>query len=285
MPSPRYTAYENSNFDEIQSNVIDYLYPITEHIGMYYVGTDLSLLFSMQIYSYAVMFIGLIFDVLLIIFVVVACLLIYSLLLISVETKTFEIGVMRLIGLTKGGFIGLILTQSAMFVFPSVILGFILSIPCIWFVYSMLFNDDLGFSPSVFPGWYASIQALLIGIFIPLLSSIVPIKRAISKNLTDALNTQRANNSGIIVTFTNNSSKNIIPYVLFGSITVLFGISIYYFLPLSLLTMNFGMVLAIFITILMGMLLGLTLFVSNLQGILEIILVYVFFFWERQSMR
>ena len=61
-------------------------------------------------YDYAVMFIGLIFDILLIIFVVVAILLIYSLLLISVETKTFEIGVMRLVGLTKLGFVGMILT-------------------------------------------------------------------------------------------------------------------------------------------------------------------------------
>jgi len=64
----------------------------------------------METYSYAVMFIGLIFDVLLLVFIVVACLLIYSLLLISVETKTFETGVMRLIGLNKGGYIGLILT-------------------------------------------------------------------------------------------------------------------------------------------------------------------------------
>lgn len=61
-------------------------------------------------YSYAVLFIGLIFDILLIIFVVVAILLIYSLLLISVETKTFEFGVMRLVGLTKMGFVGMILT-------------------------------------------------------------------------------------------------------------------------------------------------------------------------------
>ena len=52
----------------------------------------------MQIYSFSV------------IFVVVACLLIYSLLLISVETKTFEIGVMRLIGLSKFGFVGMIFT-------------------------------------------------------------------------------------------------------------------------------------------------------------------------------
>ena len=92
-----------------------YLYPITNGLGLFNIGTNVSLLFSMQTYSYAVLFIGLIFDVLLLIFVVVSCLLIYSLLLISVETKTFEIGVMRLVGLTKIGFTGMILTQAAMF--------------------------------------------------------------------------------------------------------------------------------------------------------------------------
>ena len=126
------------------------------------------------------MFIGLIFNVLLFIFIVVSCLLIFSLLLISVETKTFEIGVMRLVGLTKFGFVGLILTQATMFVLPAVMVGFVLSIPCIWFIYSMLFTDEMGLNPSVLPGWYASIQAILIGILIPIISSIVPIKRATS---------------------------------------------------------------------------------------------------------
>ena len=76
--------------------MLGYLNPITNHLGPYNIGTDMSLLFAMKDYSFAVLFIGLIFDVLLLIFIVVACLLIYSLLLISVETKTFEIGVMRL---------------------------------------------------------------------------------------------------------------------------------------------------------------------------------------------
>lgn len=135
------------------------------------------------------MFIGLIFDVLLLIFVVVSCLLIYSLLLISVETKAFEIGVMRLVGLTKRGFIGMILTQAALFVIPSVILGFVVALPCIYLIYSVLFKSNFGFMPSVIPDWGATTQALAIGILIPILSSIIPIKRALSKNLSDALNT------------------------------------------------------------------------------------------------
>ena len=72
-------------------------------------------------------------------------------------------------------------------------------------VYSLLFTEDLGFKPSIVPDWYSTVQALLIGIFIPILSSIIPIKRALSKNLTDSLNTQRAKNSGILITFTDNS--------------------------------------------------------------------------------
>ena len=111
----------------------------------------------MKTYTSAVLFIGLIFDVLLLIFTVIACLLIYSLLLISVETKTFEIGVMRMVGLTKAGFVGMIMTQAALFVLPSVILGFILSLPSIWLVYSFLFSDDIGLEPSIIPGWSATI--------------------------------------------------------------------------------------------------------------------------------
>ena len=155
--------------------MLNYLYPITDHLGLYNTGTNLTLLFQMQSYSFAVLFIGLIFDVLLLVFVVVSCLLIYSLLLISVETKTFEIGVMRLTGLTKAGFIGMIMTQSALFVAPAVIVGYLLSLPCLWAIYSILFSSDLGFSPSFVPSWGATVEALSIGIFIPIFSSIIPI--------------------------------------------------------------------------------------------------------------
>ena len=158
----------------------------------------------------------------------------------------------------------MVMTQAAMFVLPSVILGFGLAIPCIYLIYTMLFTADMGFHPSYFPDWYSSTMALLIGIFIPILSSIIPIKRALSTTLIDALNTQRAKTTGIVITFTNNSTKNIGPYLLFGSISVIFGVLVYYFLPLSILKMNYGMILYIFFLLLLSMMLGLTLFVTNL---------------------
>ena len=68
-------------------------------------------------------------------------------------------------------------------------------------------------------------------------------------------------------------------------ITVGYGLSIYILLPLSLLQMNFTLVLTVFLAILMGMLFGVTILVSNLQAILEIILMYLLLFWEKSSMR
>ena len=68
------------------------------------------LLQELNLFSYAMMFISLIFAILLIIFATVATFLVFSLLLTSVESKTFEYGVMRLVGLTKTGMVGMIFT-------------------------------------------------------------------------------------------------------------------------------------------------------------------------------
>ena len=57
---------------------------------------DLSLLDNMKIFQAAILFLGLIFDIIIFLFVVLSVLLIYSLLMISVESKTFEFGVLRM---------------------------------------------------------------------------------------------------------------------------------------------------------------------------------------------
>ena len=65
-----------------------------------------------------------------------------------------------------------------------------------------------------------------------------------------------------------------------------YGIGIYYFLPLSMLSMNFSLILRIFFLILLGMLFGLTLLSFNLQRLLEVTLVYGFLgIFEKESMR
>ena len=63
----------------------------------------------MEISGNAILFLGLIFDIIILLFIVLSILLIYSLLMISVETKTFEFGVMRMVGLSKSGLVYMII--------------------------------------------------------------------------------------------------------------------------------------------------------------------------------
>jgi hypothetical protein len=74
-------------------------------------------------------------------------------------------------------------------------------------------------------------------------------------------------------------------YIVFGVISVAYGLSIYYFLPLAMLSFNFALILQILFAILVGMLFGLSLLAFNLQRFLEIFLTYILLFWEKESMR
>ena len=109
MPNPRMDYYESNDYATIKSNVLAYMDSIVEDLGLYPVIVDSEMLEQMQIYSYGILFIGLVFNILLIIFVIISILLIYSLLMITTETKTFDTGVMRLLGLDSSGFVAMVM--------------------------------------------------------------------------------------------------------------------------------------------------------------------------------
>ncbi|CDW77763.1 family protein [Stylonychia lemnae] len=286
LPRPRVQHYEDSNYDVIQKRITVYASQASTQLGFYPIQIQLNILADMQTYSQAVMFLGLIFDVIILLFVILSILLIYSLLMISVETKTFEIGVMRMIGLSKVGLITLICLQSIMFVLPAIILGFAACFPILKGIYGFLLTDDLGIPNDPVPDGLAVLQALIIGIIIPILSSIYPIKVVLTKNLGDSLDYSRSKTQAIYITILRNDDyERIGKYVPLGMITTAYGIAIYYFLPLSLLSMNLGMILRIFFLILLAMLLGLTMLALNVQRMLEIVLTYLFLFYEKRSMR
>ena len=193
MPEPRQSYYKSNDFATIKRGVLGYMNQIIDACGTFPVEGTNVLLTAMQLFSYALLFIGLVFNILLIIFVIISVLLIYSLLMITTETKTFDTGIMRLVGLSSGSFVAMILTQAVMFVIPSIITAYICSFPLLWWINSKLLANNLsdGTDISFVPGPIATIEAVGIGILIPSLSAIIPIQRALSKSLSEALNTAR----------------------------------------------------------------------------------------------
>ena len=135
----------------------------------------MGLLETMELLSNVTVLLGLVFNIVVILFIVISVLLIYSLLMISVETKSFENGVLRLVGLSKSDCVQMILIQSIIFVIPSIIIGYSLSFPCLHYLYGYLFSSSPGIQVSSLPTAYATFLAVFLGLFIPMLSSIVPI--------------------------------------------------------------------------------------------------------------
>ena len=88
--------------------MLDHFSDVIDKLGTYPIQGAYGLLQTMQLTSYATLMIGLVFDIMLILFVAISVLLIYSLLMINIETMTFDIGVMRLLGLSGGGFVVMI---------------------------------------------------------------------------------------------------------------------------------------------------------------------------------
>jgi len=78
------------------------------------------------------------------------------------------------------------------------------------------------------------------------------------------LDLQRSKTNAVFIKILDKSKSGNTSYIMFGTIAVLYGLSIYYFLPLAMLSFNFSLILKIFFFILIGMLMGLSLLAFNL---------------------
>jgi hypothetical protein len=122
----------------------------------------------------------------------------------------------------------------------------------------------MGVDTTPSPSKDAVTLALTVGFIIPILSVIPPIQTALAKNLNESLDLQRSKTQAIYIEVLDTENQNIWSYLTFGVIAVAYGMTIYYFLPLAMLSFNFAMILIIFFLILVGMLLGLSLLAFNL---------------------
>lgn len=73
--------------------------------------------------------------------------------------------------------------------------------------------------------------------------------------------------------------------ITFALVSSMFGISIYFLLPLALLSFNIGLLLAIFFVLLCSMLLGFVMLTFNFQYLVERGVVAVFFFFAGAATR
>ena len=176
IPEDRVGAYRHSGFSAIQFAVTGHANRLMEDLGFFPLRMQLDVLGYMEASARTIMTLGLVFDVLIILFVELSVMLMHSLLTLSVQHKVFDLGVMRMVGLSTTNLVSLIAIQALLFVTPSNILGLVTSVPCLAIVTGLLLGSDPDMSLSPFPNQGALIQTFTIGLLIPILSSIGPIQ-------------------------------------------------------------------------------------------------------------
>ena len=284
----RMDTYTTTSMDAINQNLIDYSSDIAYELGFEQIHTVLPILYQLNQLEIFNLFLGLILHIITFILLFLSILLIYSLLMVSVESKTYEIGILRMIGMSRLGIVELLIIQSFLYALPAWILGIIFA-EVLGFFLNIYFVKltNIPIDGNVTPKAIA--VATFIAFFIPIFSSIFPIKFALQKNLSDSLNYHRnASNqaSPVKVTIERSSDGGVSFLLLFsGCFLFLFGFSIYYLIPLSLLSMQLNLLLNLFFAILILMLFGLVLFSLNFQRILEFLIIYLLFWWEKKAVK
>mgnify|MGYP000848322605 FL=1 len=280
----RMKIYTDSNYDNLQFTIEKFADKVSMHLGVLPFDMKLDLLRKLEPLKFAVLFLGILLNIVIIVLFGQSVMVIYNLLLVKVETKTFEMGVLRTLGLNNAGIIELILVQTLIFVLPAIAIGLLSSIPFLGGVSAFL-KDKLGADVDAKPSAESILYACMVGLLVPVISSIAPIVAALGKPLNDALDTLHSKATSVFVDIQLSSKKIPWPTVTFSLLTIAFGMSVYYLLPLSLVSFNIGLMLSVFFWILLGMLLGLVMLSMNIQHLVERLVVSVLLCFASQSFR
>jgi len=179
--------------------------------------------------------------VLLIILFALAVILIYALLLVNAESRTFELAVRRMLGSRRYAIIYLLLTQAAAYGVPAWIAGLIIAqIMAAGLARAFTNLSSIPVSQRLTGSAIGAATALALAI--PAVASIGPIRTALKSTIRDALDTGRPKATAIQYKLTRSDDGLIkTPMIIIGVCLSVFGFGLYYGLPLALLSGNLSL--------------------------------------------
>ena len=281
FPKNRLNYYMGDDYDDLLEKGVKYMNKVIYKIGsLQNYKVDMPLIRAMDRFKYGTTLLNLILNLILLGIFGLSLILIHSLLLITTETHSFEFGVLRLVGNSKKNIILIIIFECIIFSIPAFIIAYI----CSYFILNKIndivkeeLNTDLNISITL----SGFIIAIILNILGPILSAIFPIRNILRKNIATSINTMLNKTQGMKIEVISLQQKELTFLIIFGLITFIYGASIYYFLPLSLISLNFGMIGGIFLWILYGILLGFILLSRNIENYLQKLLTYTILFFTK----
>lgn len=257
LPS-RVPKYIETDVTKINKQVVRFASDILYRIGQEGISMSLPVLDSLQQTAYFSLFLGLILNVVVFILLLLSILLIYSLLTINVDSKAFEMGVLRCLGITTPRLVYVLSLQAFLYSLPSWIFALLFS-QISFSILAKIFSFYTNIPLSGLLDGRSVLVATVFAILVPLIASIFPIRNVLQQELLDALDHRRSKTKAVEISVERSEQSRHLPlHFIFGGLAVaLFGFSIYFLFPYSLLTRRLTIFVNILAFLLIGMLLGL----------------------------
>jgi ABC-type antimicrobial peptide transport system permease subunit len=186
MPN-RTDVYGNANFDEVSVEVNLFSSTILENVGVYSVEPSMPILYQMARMSYFGMFIGVILKLIVFSLFCLSVLMMYNMMMIGVETRNFDFGMLRTVGMNKKSLMLTVLVDSLKYVLVANLVAFPVSFWTLKLT-SGIFTKFFGFDYVLTPTFDAIAIASVIGFLVPLVASFVPIRVALGEKIIEAIN-------------------------------------------------------------------------------------------------
>lgn len=122
----RIQKYNLQQYTDVRALVVNFASSLSYYIGFDQISQSYPVLQFLNSLRFVSLFLSLIINVIITILTLLSTVLIYSLLMINVENRTFEMGVLRMIGMHRKGLIQLIIIQAFLYSIPGLVLGLVL---------------------------------------------------------------------------------------------------------------------------------------------------------------
>eukprot|EP01087_Luapelamoeba_hula_P011389 TRINITY_DN3089_c0_g1_i1.p1 TRINITY_DN3089_c0_g1~~TRINITY_DN3089_c0_g1_i1.p1 ORF type:complete len:1336 (+),score=202.48 TRINITY_DN3089_c0_g1_i1:44-4051(+) len=261
--------------DELMGSIgLDIPATITMPINQFMKGADIAQAFLSQILIGMLVVLGL-----------HSMLVIYSLLLSNTEEKTYEYGMLRALGMKHSSLIHLLTIQALFFSLPAIAIGYLfawlINIPTSYFI-AWYSATDMDWTLT---GWSLLIGAAL-GILMPIVANIIPIRRALSQTLRDALDVYHQRFSETVITIVRLESLGVsVEQTVMSLLMIVFGFGLIYVVPLTFRFQYWGLFLGLLNATLLGMVIGLAMIASVVQQRIEGFMLHLMMFGRLRKLK
>ena len=201
--------------------------------------------------------------------------LLYSLMLSDVDSKTYEYGMLRALGFRKRMLVGMIVEQSFGFSLPGIFFGVIIA----W-ILNILLREIIFINAQNAMTYELTTSAIVIGVtfglVMPVIANYLPIRVAMDQTLRNSLDLSKRSDGELGVKVKKLESIGIeTNQLIIAILLIVIGFSTYYVIPYAFLNGNMALVTTVLNLLLVLIIIGMTLICVLFFPLLEQALLWV----------